>query len=382
MANKSMNDLMVLVQRLSEKEQQNIVNKIMDMLNTSEAIGHESSNHHSCHSMVSERLGEKPNCPHCHAEAKMGYIVKRGFHKDVQRYYCKHCKRMFVATTNTAFARTRKTADVWKEFIKMTIEGYSLKDCSEKCEIAYQTAFTWRHKILNVFKVSQNNTSMAGEIQIDEMLIPISYKGNHYKRFHVFGNDYKGCESPLPRKPFKRGSDNKSPSSKQKACVFCMVENGNKGFYATVPGVGFMNNKMLEQTIRKHVRKENSLILADQYKTTANFLKENNYNHMILAANTSDNPREHKPEIRNGHHMQHVNAMHRLIRQFLGNYHGVSTKHLEGYISMYVWMRNTTTSKKKKKAKIFEISLQRASLPDCYISRKSISTMPAIPYCA
>lgn len=369
MAKKTMSNVMDLVKGLSKKEQQKLVDKILGMLNTNEKV----------HSARKTSV-EKPDCPYCQAKANMRYIVKKGFHGDVQRFYCKNCKRTFVSTTNTTFARSRKGMDVWKKFIKLTIAGASIRECAEECELSQQTAFTWRHKILNVFKVSQNNIQMAGQIQMDELLIPISYKGNHYKGFHSAGTNYRFEKNPLPRDPYKRGTDNKSMSSKDKACVFCMVENGNKGFYATVPGVGFMKNDMLDQTVGKHVRKDKSLVIADQYKVTAKYLERNNYKHMILAANVSDNYKDHKPEIRGKDHLQHVNSMHRFLRHFLKKYCGVSTKYLENYVSLFIWLKNIGANKQKKKVQ--EVTIARASSADCYISRKALESLPAIPHCA
>ena len=53
----------------------------------------------------------------------------------------------------------------------------------------------------------------------------------------------------MPRESYKRGSDNTSKSSKDKACVFCMVKNGNEGYYAVVPGIGFMDADKLDATL-------------------------------------------------------------------------------------------------------------------------------------
>lgn len=220
---------------------------------------------------------------------------------------------------------------------------------------------------------------MAGQIELDEMLVSISYKGNHVRgeRFHERRLNADGSNNNMPRESYKRGSDNTSKSSKDKACVFCMVKNGNEGFFAVVPGVGFMDADKLDATLGKHVKKENSLILADQYKVTGKYLASNNYEHMLLSSNTSDNYNGHKPEIRDDKHLQHVNAMHMHIRRFLRPYCGVSTKYLENYISLFVWLKNVTALKQAKQAQ--KVSMSRLATSDCYISRKGLEAFPAIP---
>lgn len=371
---KNLDGILKLVEGFGSEEKKLLVKQIMSMMEA-------SSDKKGCGQMVEETKSGRPNCPHCSANSEFGYIVKRGTNRNgAQRYYCKKCGSIFVCTTNTAFERSHKSADVWMKFIEMTISGASLKNCAEECGIAYQTAFTWRHKLLNVFEVNQEQIKLDGKVEVDEMLVPVSYKGNHVQG--PFGERKRKSDAvnDMPRKSYRRGTDNKSRSSKDKACVFCMVENGSKAFYAAVPGVGFMSEQMLNATVAKHVNKESAMMLADDYKITKNYFEQNGYRHMILLSNTSDNPKDHKPEVRDGHHLQHVNAMHHHIRNFLRPYCGVSSKYLSGYISMFIWLKSVGRIKNRKKAD--KVTLTRAAASDCYISRKELENRPAVPSCA
>lgn len=288
---KDLGSLLDLVNSLGEKEKAILTDKIMELLAETGSL-----KSGMCRDLVTEARPEKPDCPHCGAKASLGYIVKRGMSRGSQRYRCKACNTYFVPTTNTAFERSRKSADTWRKFIKMTISGNTLHECAVECSIAYQTAFTWRHKVLNVFQQNQKNTKMDGRVEMDEMFIPLSYKGNRVKG--AIGTrrikDHDG-ESLLPRKAYKRGSDNKPKSPKERACVFCMVEDKNHAFYIAVPGVGYMTEKMLDATFAKHVDKAHALILVDQYRITRNYLNNNGYAHEALLSNTSDNSSAHKP---------------------------------------------------------------------------------------
>lgn len=306
------------IKNLNEAEKSILAERILAMLSETETPSKNTLE------KLCEKENANPNCPHCGAMANIGCVVKRGFDKGRQRYFCKSCGKHFFATTNTALAHSRKDADTWQKFISLTITGASLKTCCAECHIAYQTAFTWRHKILNAFRVHQDATMMTGRVEMDEMLIPISYKGNHSK----------SKKFVMPRPAYKRGSDNKSKSSKDKACVFCMIENGNKKFYASVPGIGFMSNKMLDNTVSKHVNKDSALILADNYKVTHKYLQDNGYNYRTLLSNNTGDRNCHKPEICGEQHIQHVNSMHRHLRLFLAKYYGVSTKYLENYVAL------------------------------------------------
>lgn len=377
----NVNELMRLVQNMSAEEQRETVEQILSMLQGQSGTERHHSGH--CVELIPELTGGKPDCPHCKARASLGHIVKRGYKSGKQRFWCKACGKVFTMTTNTVFSGTHKDADVWRKFITYTIEGKSLAFCAENCEIAYQTAFTWRHKVLNAFRVNQEGTHMTGQVEMDEMLIPISYKGNRVKGSVGESRLLKpGEDNGLPRESYRRGTDNKAISSKTKACVACFVEDGNKAFYAVVPCRGFVTEKVLDETLGKHVDKEKATILADRCYLTNRYLLENGYNFTALASNTTGRSSNHKPEVKGEHrelHLQHVNAMHRHIRRFLRGYCGVSTKYLENYISLYVWLRANGSLSQKKTQKI---SVARAATADCYVTGKVLAARPAVPQCA
>lgn len=370
-----------LIETLSQEERDEIVRGIMTMFAKDKSCKEVARRSRTgCDSIVIEATPGRPNCPHCGAKSSLGFIVKKGMHNGVQRYQCKSCGVKFVSTTNTVFSHTHKDADTWRKFIEMTISGASIRDCAEECGLCIQTAFNWRHKVLNAFVVNQEAIKMYGNIEVDEMLLALSYKGNHVQGGFGARKVTPGVINDMPRKSYKRGSDNKSKSSKDKACIFCMVEDGNKTFYAAVPGVGFMTEPMLDATVGKHVNKEKAMVLADSYKTTRKYLESKGYKHTILLSNTTNNLNGHKPEIKGELHIQHVNSMHQHIRTFLRPYCGVSSKYLENYMALFTWLKNISASKQRKTAK--KISVIRAATPDCYITCKHVYNRPAVPKCA
>ena len=378
MAANAYKNLIKSLDGLPEKKKKELVKQIMSMIRE-----HDGNANNRCSSMVKEHTFKTqiPDCPRCKAKADLGNIVRKGYKGGVQRYYCKACGRFFMPTTNTVFAYTHKYADVWEKFIEMTLGGKSLASCAGECKIAIQTAFTWRHKILNSLKLHLNDICLSGNVEMDETLFPISFKGNHIpggiganRTLQYFGSNN------LPRPSFKRGSDNKSSAAKNKACVVCMTKNGNEGFYAAVPGVGFMKPEMLRKTVCKHVDKENSLMIVDQYKITKNFLEENEYKYVSLLSNVSNNPNDHKPEVREGLHLQHVNALHHHLRLFLAKYSGVSTKYLENYVALYIWLKNVSAIKQKRRTK--KVTITQISHAGCGLTHKQLKGLPAVPFCA
>ena len=141
-----------------------------------------------------------------------------------------------------------------------------------------------------------------------------------------------------------------------------------------------MQPPMLDAVVGKHVNKDTALLLVDHYRVTLNYLQDNNYNFIALSSNTSDNPRDHKPEIVGDLHLQHINALHRHIRRFLAGYCGVSSKYLGNYIALFMWLKNIKA--KRQSRKIESVSIRRMSFPDCYVSWDALRARPAIPACA
>lgn len=379
-----MENMLGIVSKMSESEQSELIDQIMNLMKKPK----NSKTAGSCHDLIENT--EIPDCPHCGANASMGEVTTSGRKGNgARRYKCKKCGKTFVATTGTAFARTKKSADTWRRYIELTLSGHTLEDCKHECGISYQCSFRWRHKLLHVFEENLESVQMSETVEVDEMLIPLSFKGNHVQGKFGTRTKASGAENHMPREAYNRGTDNISRSSKDKACVFCMVENGDKAFYAAVPGVGFMNKQMLDATVGKHTNKETVQFLADNYKITRQYFEDNGYSHTILSSNTSDNPHDHKPEIKDGKHMQHVNAMHHQLRQFLAPYCGVSSKYLSHYVAMFIWLKSFRNNKKQTKRNqvahkksVEKASIARAAMPGSYISGARLDSRPAVPRCA
>ena len=90
-------------------------------------------------------------CPHCQNSAiRFGTFAARNGEKR-QRYKCKVCNKTFNDLTATPLHRTRDKR-LWIPFVKLMIEGYSLRKCAERLEVPHVRLFYWRHKILAALK--------------------------------------------------------------------------------------------------------------------------------------------------------------------------------------------------------------------------------------
>ena len=63
-----------------------------------------------------------------------------------------YCGSSFVTNTNSITAGTRKKLETWKKYIGYMIQGLPVRKTAEICGIHRNTAFIWRHKILDALQ--------------------------------------------------------------------------------------------------------------------------------------------------------------------------------------------------------------------------------------
>lgn len=130
-------------------------------------------------SLITEEssLRLKVACPKCDSS----YIVKNGKSAlDDQRYKCKSCGRIFSTHTNSPMSYSKKSKVQWLKYLECMRQGLSIRESAMIVKIHKNTAFYWRHKILNALK-EKLSEKLEGVISIDELYINESYKGNHSK---------------------------------------------------------------------------------------------------------------------------------------------------------------------------------------------------------
>ena len=108
------------------------------------------------------------------------------------------------------------------------MNGTSIRKAATICGINRNTAFIWRHKILDALQNMANDVELDGIVEADETFFPISYKGNHSK----------SSKFSMPRPAHQRGhATHLRGISKEKVCVPCVV-NRNGLSIAKVANLG------------------------------------------------------------------------------------------------------------------------------------------------
>lgn len=342
------NDILKKLETLNNGELQQVSEKLLELLQDVNGV----SGVPSAPVDVCRKCGNK-------------HIVKFGKDKNgKQRYRCKACGATFTATSYSVLSNTHCSLDVWERYITLLLKGRTLKECAARCHISVRTAFIWRHKILNALCKDQSVRVMAGIVEIDEVYVSISYKGNHKKSKRF----------TMPREAYKRGGESKTRIG-SRACVMCAVER-NGQVYGEVLGKGQPTKRMLTHAFKDRIMPD-SVVISDKSKSIKGyFMKRENVELVQLLAHTKKNDPKSPPEVKGAYHIQRVNNLHNRFRNFLRPYNGVSTKYLNHYVSLFIWLENYRLTKQQN---LVADTSKYLSASGLYVGRNEIFAMPPIP---
>ena len=252
------------------------------------------------------KLKNNYQCPYCQSNK----VCKNGRTGKAQQFRCNACKKNYSIRTNTIFFHTRKTIELWQEYIEYFSQGLSLRKIVEKMDkkISLPTAFYWRHKILEVMKNFDNHDKLDGIVEADETFFEESQKGN------------KHIEN---RKPRKRGYSCYSYTQKKKVCVLTAIDRNKHSFNKPVC-YGHIGKE--QATILQHRIKENSILITDGEHSYRR-LKDVKLKQLKFG----------KPQIKDNKiiHMNTINSFHSGLKKFMIRFNGVATKYLDNYVNYF-----------------------------------------------
>ncbi len=254
------------------------------------------------------------NCPDCSAS----YIIKFGKNRlGKQRYRCNHCKRIFVIpTTKSPLSCSKKPAKMWLHYVECMENGMSIRKSAAIVGITPNTSFHWRHKILNAIKL-ELPSKLSGTVEIDEVIIPESFKGNHSKDEHFY----------IGRAPRKRGPKLSERGSLRSVRVLCCLSRREDIFSQVIGRLRPVAEQLLN-------------ILDDKIGAGSTICTNNNAAYRIVAKElkltlyklTSPNQ-----VIEEKYDNQKAKAFGRQLKGFLAKFNGVATKYLNNYIAWLKW---------------------------------------------
>ncbi len=235
------------------------------------------------------------------------------------------------------------------------MNGLSISKTAKTCEIHRNTAFIWRHKILDALQNMADDVVLDGIIEADETFFALSYKGNHSK----------SKTFTMPRKAHKRGhSTHVKGISKEEACVPCAV-NRNGLSISKVANTGRVSTKDLHHIYDGRI-KAGSTLVTDKMNSYLRFANYNDIGLVQLKGGKS------KKGLFN---VQHINSYHSQLKKFMSSFNGVSTKYLNNYL---MWNNLVNYAKKSdvEKSNIFlTFVLTTLKTDKC----RDLSNRPAVP---
>ena len=244
------------------------------------------------------------HCPYCNSNK----IKKNG--KALGKYpqfKCNNCKKNYSIRTNTIFFHTRKSIQLWQEYIELFSQGLALRKIVEKMDnkINLKTAFFWRHKILKVLTKKDDNDKLGGIIEADETFFEESQKGSR---------NVKG------RKPRKRGYSSYKYAKKTKICVLTAIDRNKASFTKPVGFGGLEKDDVI--LLQRHLVKD-SVLITDGNRTYRNL-------HDIKLKSLKFGKPENKV-----YHLNNINNFHSMLKKFMIRFNGVATKYLDYYVEYF-----------------------------------------------
>lgn len=261
--------------------------------------------------LMEQRFSGGRVCPICGGKN----VQRNGRRKNgTQKYICRDCWKTFSIGKNSIFNGTRKDMSVWMKCMECISEGLSLSESAERCGIAYRTAFSWRNKILDAAGESFKGTDLTGIVEADETYVAESYKDDK-KRFNGDGASRKTRK--LVGEIHKRGL------SDELLCVPCAIDCKGKAV-CKVTKLGKCSIEALRQVLGGHVNAEATLC-TDEDASYRKFSRENGNSLVQIKGG--------KKTLKGIYHIQHFNAYHSKLKQFLSGFNEVSSKYLNNHLT-------------------------------------------------
>lgn len=121
-----------------------------------------------------KRINKVNVCPRC----KSNKYIKYGTFKGIQRFRCKECGKTFSLVTYSIWSYSKKKPDKWFKFIELILEKKVLRECAEILDININTAFAWRHKVLNELVNINSLVTLNGTVHMIKTCVKENFKGN------------------------------------------------------------------------------------------------------------------------------------------------------------------------------------------------------------
>lgn len=238
--------------------------------------------------LLSKRQENIKNCPHCNYNK----YIKHGYYKNLQRFKCCNidCNKTFCATTKSPWNYSKKSFDLWKEYITLMFENKTISECSASLNIHRSTAFFWRHKIL----ISMKSFFIPGELkEFIEM--------NKFR----FLENFKGCR-------------NITTPIRKHIWLVSAVDIKNT-IVSDIVSIGHISVPIIRNSIYQNIPKDAYLLCSSDTHLKA---IEKTHNKTLTTSHPLDK--------------ELARSFSKLIPQWFFRFKGIATKYLTSYLTWYI----------------------------------------------
>mgnify|MGYP002610379580 FL=1 len=252
-------------------------------------------------------------CPRC---GSIG-IVRKGHNPDgSQRWQCRDCRRTFSKTRDTLIGRSKLPVAKWMMYVECFVDCLALRTCASRCEVSLRTAWLMRRRLLKCLeRYLPKFVAGAGvSVQLDETYLRESFKGNHTKGKFV-----------MPRTARHRGASlHKRGLGREQICIMTGVSDSDTAF-AILSGRGVISKQRAIEALDGRIL-HGAHVMADTAAA---------YPGALEALGTVFEQVDAK-----SHRINRINTLHSNLDGFLHGFKGVSTKHLQSYLTWFLWRRS------------------------------------------
>ncbi len=264
------------------------------------------------------RWTNKPECPYCKSKNNSTSVPKEN------RYHCNMCNMSYSVTIGTVFQNTKLDFQKW--FLAMSLvlnakKGISARQLARDIEVTKDTAWFMLMRLRRTMK--EYGELLQGIVEADE-----TYIGGKNKNKHA-NKKIKGTQGR---------------NTKDKIAVAGVLDRAGKRIIAQK--VKDVQSRTLKSFIGQNVKK-GSTIATDDWKSYRGLVPK--FKHLIVKHNKGE-------YVKGIAHTNTIEGFWSLLKRgIIGQYHKVSTKHLNRYIDEFCFRYNNRSN-----PEIFALTLQKA----------------------
>lgn len=257
---------------------------------------------------------EKPeHCPRCGGSSVIRFGHKRG----KQRFCCKDCGGVFMASSGTIMENSHYDEKVWSEAVADTLDGFvSIDKTAERLGVSHDAVFHMRHKILMFMEAHGKAfpVCLKGISELDETYVLESLKGRKFPE----------NASRNPRKHGEKASQR--GISNEQVCIMTGVERNGGCAYAVTLNRARPSVEEIKAAFQGHMT-TGCVAFTDGLK---------GYGHLEEVVDCVIESVDRQEQKNAGTaNLNNVNNFHSYIHERYSHYRGVATRYINRYNTLF-----------------------------------------------